>query len=78
MGPIWGEKFPPKPGLTWWEKFWNRRGPLLAEAAGLKKLTSSLMMVEGVWEIAADQLLKPVRDEEVLDWHGVPRPDVSW
>lgn len=78
MGPIWGEKFPPKPGLVWWEKFWNRRAPLLAEAAGLKKLTSSLMMVEGVWEIAADQLLKPVRDEEVLDWAGVPRPDVSW
>ena len=79
-GPICGEKFPPKPGLTWCEKFWNSSGPLLAEA-GLKKLTSSLMMVEGAGGMAADQLLKPVRDEEpVLDWMGpVPQsPDVSW
>ncbi len=78
MGPIWGEKLPPKPGLTWWEKFWNSRGPLLAEAAGLKKLMSSLMMVEGVAGIAADQLLKLVREEEVLDWAAVPSPEGSW
>lgn len=80
MGPIWGEKLPPKPGLTWCEKFWNSSGPLLAEAAGLKKLMSSLMMVEaGVGGIAADQLLKLVKEEEEeLDWAAVPRPGASW
>lgn len=80
MGPIWGEKLPPKPGLTWCEKFWNRSGPLLAEAAGLKKPMSSLIMVEaGFGGIAADQLLKLVREEEEeLDWAAVPRPWASW
>lgn len=74
-GPIWGEKFPPKLGLTWCEKFWNSSGPLLAEA-GLKKLTSSLMMVDGAGGMAADQLLKLESDVEAeLDWTG---PDVSW
>lgn len=44
----------------------------------MKKPTSSFTMADGVGAMAADQLLKLVKeDEEVLDWTAVPRPDGS-